>query len=47
MKIRPTEKDTTQNTPRHTTMSLIIDAATMAGVDMNARERQAVYVHRA
>jgi hypothetical protein len=39
MKIRPTENYTIQNTPRHTTISLIIDAATIAGVDIGARRR--------
>ena len=35
-KNRPTENDTIQNTPRHTTISFIIEAATIAGVDMDA-----------
>lgn len=34
--MQPTEKETIQNTPKHTTISLIIEAATIAGVDMGA-----------
>jgi hypothetical protein len=47
MNILPTEKETTQNTPRQTTMSLIMDAATIAGVDMDMEKFAVVYVHGA
>ena len=45
MKILPTLKETIQNTPRQTTISLIIEAATIAGVDMDAGGWVLVYVH--